>query len=234
LIYLYRLCTECIIELGSWLGRSAEYFARSAPNALIFAVDLWDNAVILADKHYCGNPENLAILNVGPLYDRFMSNMWEYKLRVVDGKPKGILPMRMDAMEALRVLKRAGVEPDLVYVDASHHYDGVYRDIKVTLELFPRAHIVGDDFDYPDVRRAVEQCATEYNLEIFVAGNKCWTYSRNYCLERRHKRAVEEEKEEHADSSASWYQSLSRPPARGIESVRDLMARYKRSKTSSL
>jgi hypothetical protein len=160
-----------------------------------------------------------------------MSNMWEYKNRVVDGKPMGILPMRMDAMEALRVLKKAGVEPDLVYVDASHHYDGVYRDIKATLELFPKAHIVGDDFDYPDVRRAVQQCATESNLEIFVAGNKCWTYSRDFCLEKRNKRVIEEEKEERADSSAARNQSLNRP--RGTESVRDLMARYKRSKTSA-
>ncbi|CAM9860575.1 unnamed protein product, partial [Ectocarpus fasciculatus] len=170
--------TACIIELGSWLGRSGEYFARSAPNAVIFAVDLWDNAVILADKHYCSNPENLAILNVGPLHDRFMSNMWEYKYNVNDGKARGIVPMHMDAIDGLVLLKSAGVKPDLIYVDASHHYDGVYRDIKKTLELFPDAHIVGDDYDYPDVRRAVQDCAKENKLEVFESGNKCWTYSR--------------------------------------------------------
>ena len=218
------MCAACIIELGSWLGRSGEYFARSAPNAVIFAVDLWDNDVILADKHYCSNPENLAILNVGPLHDRFMSNMWEYKYSIKNGTARGIVPVHMDAIEGLELLKNAGVKPDLVYVDASHHYDGVYRDIKKTLELFPGAHIVGDDYDYPDVRRAVQDCAKESNLEIFESGNKCWTYSREHCLHQRSKRKREEEQEEESAAKAKVTQRL----PEGKRSLKDMLKQYKK------
>lgn len=214
---------ECIIELGSWLGRSAEYFARNAPNAVIFAIDIWDNSVILADKHYCNNPENMAILNVGPLHERFMSNMWEYKYQVKDGKVKGMLPMHMDAVEGLRILKDAGVEPDVVYVDASHHFDGVYRDIGMTLDLFPGAHIVGDDYDYPDVRRAVQQLARERNLDVFESGNKCWTFSRDLCLQQRKKRKLKEEELE-----KSTVRSVQRPRIEGKQSLKDLLNQYKK------
>ena len=217
-------CTACIIELGSWLGRSAEYFARNAPNAIIFAVDLWDNSVILADKHYCSNPENLAILNVGPLHDRFMSNMWEYKYQTVDKAVKGILPMRMDAVEGLKILKKLGVHPDLVYVDASHHYEGVHRDITVTLDLFPDAHIVGDDYDYPDVRRAVQECARQHKLDVYEAGNKCWTYSRQYCLQQKKKRKLESESKVSEDAN----RYVQRPRVEGKRSLGDLLKQYKK------
>lgn len=163
--------------MGSWLGKSTTYFAKNAPNALIFAADLWDNAVIQADPHYNGSEENMAILRVGPLYDRFMSNLWEYLADIPNNRLTGVIPMKMDSFEALQILHRLNISPNLIYIDASHHYDGVYRDVDTCLTYFPNADIVGDDWDYPDVRRAVEDCAEKYNLKIHVNSNKCWTYS---------------------------------------------------------
>ena len=55
------------------------------------------------------------------------------------------------------MLKGAGLVPEVVYIDANHHYDAVFKDISVCLQLFPRAKIVGDDWDYPDVCRAVRE-----------------------------------------------------------------------------
>ena len=81
-------------------------------------------------------------------------NLWNHKY---DGK-KGIIPMKMDGCEA-QILKEMGVEPDLLYIDASHHYDGVMKDVSTAIDLFPSAHIVGDDWEYPDVQRAVKDCA---------------------------------------------------------------------------
>jgi hypothetical protein len=223
-ILLDKEKTECVIELGSWLGRSAEYFARNAPNAVIFAVDIWDNSVILQDKHYCMNPENLAILNVGPLHERFMSNMWEYKYQISkDGTVRGMLPLRMDAVAGLRLLKEAGVVPDVVYVDANHHFEGVYRDISATIELFPNAHIVGDDYDYPDVRRAVLLCAKEHNLGIYESGNKCWTYSKDFCRRELKKRKHDEEETEKQPAAKPQRAKLG-----GNESLKDLLKMYKK------
>ena len=160
-----------IIELGTWLGKSADYFCRNASNAVVFCVDLWDNQVIECDPHYAA-VNNKDILRRGSIYDQCLSNLWKHKY---DGK-KGIIPMKMDGCEALQILKGMDVTPDLIYIDASHHYEGVMKDVSMAINLFPSAHIVGDDWEYPDVQRAVKDCARRFRLSIFVEDNKCWTY----------------------------------------------------------
>jgi hypothetical protein len=216
-------CPGCIVELGSWLGRSAEYFAKTAPNATIFAVDLWDNSVISGDTHYNSSAENMAIVNQAPIYDQFLSNMWRYHYRSPGGP--GVVPMKMDGCEALRILHAAGVKPQLIYIDASHHYEGVVRDISTALELFPDADIVGDDWDYPDVQRAVKECGQRAGLEIFDIGYKCWTYSKQKCVKQRAKRRVEEEAVEAEEAAAK----KSRRDLTGL-SMKEKIALYKNKK----
>ena len=41
--------TACVLELGSWLGKSTRFIAERAPNAFVFAADLWSNDHIRAD-----------------------------------------------------------------------------------------------------------------------------------------------------------------------------------------
>lgn len=56
-----------------------------------------------------------------------------------------------------------GIKPDIIYIDADHHYDAAKSDILKSLELFPDAILVGDDYgNYEDVRRAVHECANEF------------------------------------------------------------------------
>lgn len=180
--------TGTIIELGSWLGRSAEYFVSVAPGATIFSVDIWDDEFIRNDPHYNGNDENMAILGVGPLYDRFLSNLWDKRALVTNGF-KGVIPMKMDSIEALKLLSSGGdINAFLIYIDANHHFDAAYTDISTAIELFPNAHIVGDDWDYPDVKRAVIACGKKYHKEIYVDGNKCWTFSKDTCEKNKSKK----------------------------------------------
>jgi hypothetical protein len=174
--------TDCIIELGSWLGRSAMFCAEKAPNSIVFAVDLWENSHILGDKHYTHSSVNVAMLDQ-PMYEQFLINTWEYKdiniNKDKDFKPHGsIIPVRMDSCAALKLLKENDVEPDMIYVDANHHYDGAYDDIKTCLDLFPNAHIIGDDWDYPDVRKAAQDLAALYKLPLYVKSAKCWSFSK--------------------------------------------------------
>lgn len=57
----------------------------------------------------------------------------------------------------------AGIIPDIIYIDADHHYQAAKNDIMRSLELFPRALLVGDDYgNYEDVRKAVHECANEF------------------------------------------------------------------------
>jgi hypothetical protein len=58
-----------------------------------------------------------------------------------------------------------------------HHYEPALGDINNCVTYFPGAAIVGDDWDYPDVRRAAKEVAARNGLRIHAEQNKCWTYS---------------------------------------------------------
>lgn len=220
--------TKCIVELGSWLGRSAQYFNRTVPNAIIFALDLWDDNVILNDSHYNSSAENMAILKAGPIYETFLSNMWESRCDILAGELKGIIPMKMDGCEGLELLASWGISPHLIYIDASHHYESVYKDVSTAIRLFPSAHIVGDDWDYKDVRRAVIDVANLSGKEIFEVGYKCWTYSKAECMKERQKRRkqdemIEEEEKRRIDTQIQNLEFSKAP-------LKDLLKSYKTMK----
>jgi hypothetical protein len=70
------------------------------------------------------------------------------------------------------------VKPDVIYIDANHHYEGAKEDISTCLKFFKGAHIAGDDYgNYEDVKRAVHECATDYGQIVYVDATHCWTYT---------------------------------------------------------
>jgi hypothetical protein len=101
----------------------------------------------------------------------------------------------------------------------------VMKDISTVLEFFPGVDVVGDDWDYPDVQRAVKECARKYELEIHVSGYKCWTYSKQRCDEasRENRKRDYEEAEVRGESQA-------KKRAIGKMSLKDLMGHYKKKK----
>jgi hypothetical protein len=204
--------TKIIFELGSWYGSSTRWLVENS-DAKVFAIDLWDDGFILNDNHYNSSHELRSMLRSHPLYETFLKNLWEYKDRVT--------PLRMKTLDGLQYLFDQGtvillkvfllslcllapvcflgIKPDIIYIDADHHYDAAKKDILKSLELFPDAIIVGDDYgNYEDVRRAVHECANEFmktglsshtslpfpphfsllplSLTVHVDNNHCWTY----------------------------------------------------------
>ncbi len=63
-------------------------------------------------------------------------------------------------------LAKAKLTPDLCYIDADHHYEAAKKDIRNCLTLFPKAIIVGDDYNYPSVKQAVDEIASEFHLQV--------------------------------------------------------------------
>ena len=145
--------TKVIVEIGSWYGSSTKWLAEnSSRDTKLYAIDLWDDNFIIQDDHYTSNKYEM--LRGHPLYPTFLANLWHHRDRVV--------PLRMDAVLGLEYLKSLNVEPDIIYIDADHHYDAVMRDIKACLRLFPGAILVGDDYgNYEGVRKAVHECALD-------------------------------------------------------------------------
>lgn len=140
-----------VVELGSWLGRSTRYLTTLAPHATIIAVDHWKGS----PEHY-DDPELVEFLP--NLYDAFISECWDYRDRII--------PVRADSTDGLRQIADAGLKPDIVYIDADHQFDSVRADLSTALDMFPNAKIVGDDWNWDSVRRAVEAVAQERNLRI--------------------------------------------------------------------
>jgi hypothetical protein len=198
---------ENIIELGAWLGRSAMHFAQTIPDATIFSVDIWDNNYLLNDPHYNSSGENISILKNAPIFDQYMTNTWDHGYH--PGQPTrpnrrqgaGIVPMRMDTLEALELVFSLNIEVQMIYIDANHHYDSVYKDVKLSVELFPTAHILGDDWDYPDVQRAAKDIAVEKGLKIHVIEGKCWSYSDDVVREVKRRRRDEAAEREFASAA---------------------------------
>ena len=168
-----------ILELGSWYGASTEYLAQNAPpGAKIYAVDFWDNRFIVQDQgdhyHDGGTKEGskvMRMLDRHDLYDTFLANLWRYRDTVV--------PLRMSTLDGVQWLKERNIVPDVIYIDADHHYEAALQDIRHSLLAFPGALCVGDDYgNYEGVKNAVLECAREFKKTVHVDQNHCWAYMR--------------------------------------------------------
>lgn len=151
--------TKLLVELGSWLGKSARFMLRAAPSATIVCIDHWRGS---AEHH---DPRRQDVNDKLPrLYETFLRNMWPWRDRVV--------ALRSDTVAGLRELGRLQLAPDLVYIDAGHDYENARADLRTALELFPAARIAGDDWIYFEgVRRAVGELAEARGLKIVCEEN---------------------------------------------------------------
>jgi hypothetical protein len=147
--------SRLIVELGSWTGRSTRYLADLAPQATVIAIDHWEGSV-----EHAADPELADFLP--RLYDTFLAECWDYRGRVI--------PMRTRTVDGLLRIAQASLRPDLIYIDADHQYESVVADLTTALNLFPGATIVGDDWDWPSVRSAVETVTGERKVPVEVVG----------------------------------------------------------------
>ena len=161
---LAQVCTKdtmCVVELGSYLGNSAKAIAEYAPNAQIYCVDRWDFNFIQQYQKSQYQDYELAIMRAHPLYETFLINTWDLQEREVDdeGNCAGIVPMRMDTVEALQYLHENGAYPDVIYIDGDHSTLQVKRELEAALLYFPEAIILGNDYRNPTVQGAVDGVA---------------------------------------------------------------------------
>ena len=146
--------TRLVVELGSWLGLSTRYIADRAPRANIVAIDHWRGS----PEHQQAQYESLLPI----LYETFLKNCWDYRQQIV--------PLRTSTQEGLRLLSSRGAAPDLIYVDADHGYEAARADVALALDLFPKAVVVGDDWDWDSVRQAVVDEARQRGRRVEVHG----------------------------------------------------------------
>lgn len=162
------LTTDCVIELGSWLGKSTRFIAENAPNAKIYAIDHWKGSPEHHEPHRVDVKDKLPTL-----YETFLVNCWEYKDQIV--------PLKMDTKKGLLKCYEKGLKPSLVYIDAGHDYESVLQDVQASHGYFPNAVLVGDDWERPGVHRAVIAFAYEQarDMVLGVYQNTWWLKCQN-------------------------------------------------------
>lgn len=152
---------KVILEVGSWRGASALHMA-SLCDAEIYCVDTWLGGIdhLLGE----GDPQNdLCRDEYGSpmLYHQFLVNV------ASSGSAARIHPLQQTSLNGMRMLKFAGVQPDLIYLDGSHHEDDVFQDLRCARANFPKVSaIFGDDATFIPVANAVNGFAKANSLTV--------------------------------------------------------------------
>ncbi len=135
-----------IVEVGSWLGRSAVALADNCPG-WVYCVDLWDGNLAPGISGGGWATETC--------YAAFKAN--------VAGRQ--VIPLRMTSLEAARQLRHKHF--DVIFIDADHSYEAVKADIEAWRPLLvPGGLLCGHDFSeqFDGVRRAVRELLPGYRL----------------------------------------------------------------------
>ncbi len=150
---------KVIVELGSWYGKSAQYMMKTATHDLtLICVDIWSAQDIESGNQVIKNEKFGDMVREHPLYQNFISNLWDYADKVI--------PIKDTTINGLKLIHEKGIEPDVIYIDANHTYNDVKAEITLSRQLFPFAIICGDDWNWSGVERAVKEMAETLQVDF--------------------------------------------------------------------
>lgn len=147
------------VEVGVWKGRSACYLAveiaNSKKNIKFDCVDTWtaETDPVIFNKYKGQND----------IYDIFLKNIEPVK--------DIISPVRLLSLEAAK--NYADESLDFVFIDASHDYENVKKDVEAWLPKIKKGGILGGH-DYFNERDAVKQVVDEKFGKLTKFMDSCW------------------------------------------------------------
>jgi predicted O-methyltransferase YrrM len=144
---------SCIVEIGSYLGRSTRALADNT-DGIVYAVDDWRGPQMW----------ELSSAECESLYQDFLRNVAD----LIDaGK---VIPVRADH----RTLD-VSIRPDMVFIDGSHIYRDVLGDILFWKERTKDGTLIcGHDANFRDVRKAVMEAFG--TIEV-AESTEIWTHT---------------------------------------------------------
>ena len=133
-----------LVEVGSWLGRSAALMGveieNSGTDARLYCVDPWVD----------GGPD----LRNTDHFKKLNENIRDIFDRNVEPVSKHIIAVQMTSTEAASKFVDDSV--DFLMLDGDHSYEAVKADIEAWMPKLRRGAIMsGDDYMWPGVKRAV-------------------------------------------------------------------------------
>jgi hypothetical protein len=170
---------KLVAELGCFLCGSVLQWLEAKPDLCVIGIDPWDGRWHEIIERYVGNKvfdpcfiniEDkdvfIASLREHGAYLSSMANIQEYRNRFI--------PIIGKSPEKLHFLKEYGVEPDFIYFDN----DKGLSDLDVALDLWPDAHLGGDDWTWGKdqglpVQKAVKEFCERHSFS-FEAKRASW------------------------------------------------------------
>jgi predicted O-methyltransferase YrrM len=164
-----------IVEVGTWKGLSAinmgKHILHKQMETKIICIDTWLGAIEFWDSLAGTNERNLLLKNGYPqIYYQFLSNV------VHNGLQDVILPFPNTSDNGFRYLSAKNLIPDLIYIDASHEEEDVYRDVKNYYSVLKKGGVIfGDDFNnWVGVREAINRFKQDQNVNYELIDGNFW------------------------------------------------------------
>lgn len=161
-----------IIEVGTWLGRSAvnmtKYAKEYNKNVLCLCIDTYlaSNESLWSEKYV----DNLN-QKFDYIYKQFCINVSNENML------DNIIPFPSTTSTAAELLKKEGVTAEVIYIDAGHRYRDVYADLEDYWDIATKV-IVGDDYNHawPEVVEAANDFAKSKNTKLHSIDEKFVIY----------------------------------------------------------
>ena len=137
----------------------------------IHCVDTWLGAIEFWSSLKETEERNLLLRHGYPqIYYQFLSNV------IHNGLQDTILPFPNTSENGFRYFRDIKLTADLIYIDASHEEEDVYKDVNNYFTLLNAGGIIfGDDYvSWIDVKKSIDRFVKEQNLTLEVLENNFW------------------------------------------------------------
>jgi hypothetical protein len=162
-----------VVEVGSWKGASVIHMAKVARTLNLttkfICIDTWlgSNDTLWLSSEY---RQSLLLQNGYPsMFRQFIFNI------IANGVSEDIYPLPATSTSGYCLLKRLGIIPQLIYIDAGHEEDEVALDVKLYWDILaPGGCLFGDDYcpGWIGVVKAVNRFCADKGLYLTLIGKK--------------------------------------------------------------
>jgi cephalosporin hydroxylase/glycosyltransferase involved in cell wall biosynthesis len=161
-----------IIDVRVWKGQSSLFMAdllkKLSIEGIVISVDTFSGI----PEHWKSVTESAFRFKNGRplLYEQFMTNI------IASSHQNRIVPLCLSPIDAIRYLRSHGVASSFVHIDSAKDYETVYAEMLAYWAfLSPGGILMGDDFAWPHVEKAVRDFSKQARVEFEVSAPK-WIF----------------------------------------------------------
>ena len=166
--------SSVLIEVGSWTGASTLHMVQEMKRREASTIPITPPIVISVDT-WLGSPEFFTLGNTSWWEDMgfttrsgYPTAFPQYLYNIASaGMAQHVVPFPQTSLVAAKVMYAKGILADAIYIDASHEHLDCKTDMEAYWELLRVGGIMfGDDYDWPGVKRAVDEFVAMRMLQL--------------------------------------------------------------------